>query len=400
MKNTKRILNKIIYVLGLLTTIVLIGLIFFFIYIKKINPESTEFSYDDGPYIFYLNDTTIKSILIEDHQKGKFTILEKEFNIKDLVGLNPKIKNLYEGFNPLDTFQFSPEAQYYAEKIAAVSDIHGSFHHFKALLKSNKIIDDSLNWRWGNGHLVIVGDVFDKGPYVTECFWLIKKLENQAAKKSGKVHLLLGNHERLILDGDNRGVDIKYRAICEKLLINYDQLYGADTYLGRWLRSKSVAVKINNNLFVHGGISEKMVDQHYSLLDINKYINTWATSEHLIKYDKSIRDSISLLISYYGPLEYRGYFNKNIFNRGQSSAFSDQSINKILIQFNTSHIIVGHTIVKEIKRLFGNKVIAVNKEFPEDDILDENSDCQMLIIEDSNYYKVGMNGEKTLLFSE
>lgn len=154
MKNTKRILDKIIYVLGLLTTIVLIGLICFFIYTKKINPESTEFSYDDGPYIFYLNDTTFKSILIEDHQKGKFAILEKEFDINDLVELNPKVKNLYEGFNPLDTFQFSPDAQYSAEKIAVISDIHGSFHHFKALLNSNKIIDDSLNWRWGNGHLV------------------------------------------------------------------------------------------------------------------------------------------------------------------------------------------------------------------------------------------------------
>ena len=400
MKNIKRILNKIIYVIGLLTTIVLIGLILYFIYIKKINPESTEFSYNDGPYIFYLNDTTIKSLLIKDHQKKKFTIIEEEFNIKDLVGLNPKIKDLQEGFNPYDTFQLSSEAQYVADKIAVVSDIHGSFHYFKALLNSNKIIDDSLNWRWGNGHLVIVGDVFDKGPYVTECFWLIKKLENQAAKKGGKVHLLLGNHERLILDGDNSHVDIKYRAICEKLLINYDQLYGTDTYLGRWLRSKSVAVKINNNLFVHGGISIKMIEKNFSLADINKYFNIWTNSEHLIKYDSITRENINLLISYYGPLEYRGYFNKNIFNRGQSSEFPEEWIDKTLDHFSVSHIIVGHTIVKEIKGLFGNKVIAVNNEFPEDDLLDGDSDCQMLIIEGSNYIKAGINGEKTLLFSE
>jgi len=59
---------------------------------------------------------------------------------------------------------------------------------------------------------------------------LIKKLEVQANKQGGKLHLLLGNHERLILDGITQHVDIKYRAICDKLLINYNQLYGSDTY--------------------------------------------------------------------------------------------------------------------------------------------------------------------------
>ncbi len=400
MKNIKKILKKIIYVIGLITTISLIGLILFFIYIKKINPESTEFSYNDGPYLFYLNDTIIKSVLIKDNQNDNFMIYESEIDLNDSIGINQAAKNLQEGFNPLDTFQFSSEVQFNAKKIAAISDIHGSFNHFKALLQSNAIIDDSTNWSWGNGHLVIVGDVFDKGPNVTECLWLIKKLETQANIQGGKVHFLLGNHERLILDGITEHVDIKYRAICEKLLINYDKLYGTDTYLGRWLRTKSIIVKINNNLFVHGGISEKMVDEQFSLTDVNKHFNIWANSNHLMKYEKNTRDNIRLLTSYFGPLEYRGYFNKNIFNRGQSSAMSSQSINKILKHFNTAHIIVGHTIVKEIKGLFDNRVIALNKEYPEDDILDDDSDCQMLIIEGSNYSIVGLNGEKTLLFAD
>jgi hypothetical protein len=153
-------------------------------------------------------------------------------------------------------------------------------------------------------------------------------------------------------------------------------------------------------LFTHGGISEKMVDTQLSLTDINKLFNIWANSDHLMKYEINTRDNIRLLNGNLGPLEYRGYFNKNIFNRGQSSAMLSQSINKILKHFNTDHIIVGHTIVKEIKGLFDNKVIAINKEYPEDDILDDDSDCQMLIIEGSNYSIAGLNGEKTLMFSD
>jgi len=400
MKNIKKILKKIVYAIGLITTISLIGLILFFIYIKKINPESTEFSYNDGPYFFYLNDTIIKSVLIKENQNDNFMIYESEIDLYDSIGIDQAFKNLQDGFNPLDTFQFSSEVQFNAEKIAAISDIHGSFNHFKELLNSNAIIDDSTNWSWGNGHLVIVGDVFDKGPYVTECFWLIKKLEAQANRQGGKVHFLLGNHERLILDGITGHIGIKYRSICEKLLINYDQLYGADTYLGRWLRTKGAIVKINNNLFVHGGISEKMVDEQFSLTDINKHFNIGVNSDHLMKYEKNTRDNIRLLNSNLGPLEYRGYFNKNIFNQGQSSAMSSQSINKILKHFNSDHIIVGHTTVKEIKGLFDNKVIAVDKGYPEDDILNDDSDCQMLIIEGSNYFIAELNGEKTLLFSD
>ncbi len=119
-----------------------------------------------------------------------------------------------------------------------------------------------------------------------------------------------------------------------------------------------------------------------------------------MQYDVSIRDSIALLMNDNNPLDYKGYFNNNLFNRGQSSTLSEETIIKILKHFDIGHILVGHTIVKEIKGLFDNKIIAVNTGFPEDDILVDNSDCQMLIIEGREYYKAKINGEKILLFSD
>lgn len=270
MNKIKTVLRRVVFFIGTLTSITIIAFILFFIYKKVFNPESAEFSYNDGPYLFYLNDTTIKSVFIEENQKNNFTIQEFIFNLKDTVCLNRAINKLPEGFNPIDSFQPSSIFHFTSKKIAVISDIHGSYNHFITLLKANKIVNDSLNWNWINGHLVIIGDVFDRGPYVTECFWLIKKLKDQAVRKGGNVHLLLGNHERLILNGNTSNINIKYRVICEKLLINYDQLYGFDTYLGKWLRTKNAAIIINNNLFVHGGISEKMIENYFSLTDINR----------------------------------------------------------------------------------------------------------------------------------
>ena len=90
------------------------------------------------------------------------------------------------------------------KKVAALSDIHGQFDLAVKLLVNNKIIDKKLNWRFGKGHLVIAGDIFDRGPKVHETLLLIYKLAQQAKKKGGRVHFLLGNHEYMVLHNDLR----------------------------------------------------------------------------------------------------------------------------------------------------------------------------------------------------
>ena len=42
------------------------------------------------------------------------------------------------------------------------------------------------------------------------------------------------------------------------LNLEHDELYGDKTVIGRWLRSKSTIIKINNIIFTHGGISEDL----------------------------------------------------------------------------------------------------------------------------------------------
>ena len=95
------------------------------------------------------------------------------------------------------------------ENIVALSDIHGQYELAVEILKNNQIIDEDLNWNFGTGHLVIVGDIFDRGDYVTEVLWLVYELEKQAKAAGGFVHFLLGNHEYMVMHKDLRYIHKK-----------------------------------------------------------------------------------------------------------------------------------------------------------------------------------------------
>ncbi len=66
-----------------------------------------------------------------------------------------------------------------APRILALSDIHGEYDAFVDILQRAGVIDRQLRWTWGNGHVVINGDTFDRGTKVTECLWLIYRLEQE-----------------------------------------------------------------------------------------------------------------------------------------------------------------------------------------------------------------------------
>jgi hypothetical protein len=84
------------------------------------------------------------------------------------------------------------------------------------------------------------------------------------------VHLLLGNHEVMVLNGDLRYIHEKYQYTASELNQPFEQLYGKDTVLGQWLRSKSVLVKINDMLFAHGGFHPDFAKEKRSLNEINQ----------------------------------------------------------------------------------------------------------------------------------
>lgn len=310
---------------------------------------------NDGPYIF-----------IKQNKLVEKKIVNGQVLTKNLKG------------NSFDTIFVPSKAVFKnVKKIAALSDIHGKYELAIELLKANKIIDNNLNWKFGKGHLVIVGDIFDRGDKVNEMLLLVYKLEQQANEKGGKVHFLLGNHEYMVLHKDVRYINKKYEQTCELLDLDYNELYDNNTVIGRWLRSKPTIIKINNNVFVHGGVSKDfLVSNDINLEAINSIMRA------SIERSKSEMKSSNFYNTYYGKkslIWYRGYFNDNL---------EDKHISEILTLISSEHIVVGHCSNDEVVSLFDNKIFGV------DSSIKKGEYGEILWIKNNKYFRGTLEGEK------
>jgi hypothetical protein len=235
-----------------------------------------------------------------------------------------------------------------------VADTHGEFEILATMLRRQGVVDSKLGWKFGRGHLVVLGDVFDRGPNHLEILWLLYQLEAEAAKAGGGVHLLLGNHEFMVMRGDVRYLNRKYVDTMRTLGIrSYAELFGTDSLLGQWLRTRPVMLNVNDLLCLHGGVSRALVDTGMSLPEIN------ATMRALLlpspPGNRAELQRAELLLGSLGPLWYRGYFPQHT----DYPAASDEDVEASLEAFGARRILVGHTIVPTITPLYDGKVIAV-----------------------------------------
>ena len=230
----------------------------FAVYQKGQNNDSV----NDGPYIYYVNDT-LKAKMIENDVAREYCISLQNFSkIKTTVHLSCDYKDLLNVFS-----QKADYSQKYNEvdSLIAISDVHGQYKKYTGILRANGVIDQDLNWKFGKGHLVFLGDAFDRGDMVTEVLWHLFTLEKQAAKAGGMVHVLLGNHEDMVLGGDLRYISEKYKKVEELTKTKYPDLYSENSVLGKWLRNQPIIISINDILFVHAGISIDMARMKLSV---------------------------------------------------------------------------------------------------------------------------------------
>ncbi|HEX4375300.1 MAG TPA: metallophosphoesterase [Puia sp.] len=288
--------------------------------------------HDDGPYVFY-DAGRIESMQIE---KGAV-------QQKNIDPAGNRMINIFFSAHPDWNFSVSlrkklsiePSSCREPKKIFFVSDIEGEFEAFRALLINNEIIDSNYKWIFGDGHLVICGDLFDRGEEVVQELWLLYKLEDDAKAAGGYVHTLLGNHDIMNLSGDTRYVLPFYFANAKAMGKNYMDLYSKSTELGRWLRTKNIVERIGNYLCLHAGISPFINAQGLSVQSINDICRPW--------YDQGQNDHaldsahVSPLFDENSPFWYRGYFLE--------PRASMMAIDSTLDLFDCKKIIVGHTIL-------------------------------------------------------
>jgi len=353
--------------------------------VRTIDPAAG--SLNDGPHVywttsshaivFYLCNGSIKWEQYKIKGAGSFSGFCADSSTEYVISArDPKVE---------------PDTYKNVSKMFAISDLEGQYDEVVDLLQAAGIIDQELNWSWGDGHLVIVGDTFDRGDKVTETLWLFHSLEQQARKSKGRVHVMLGNHEMMVLHNDLRYVDSTYtEGIVKAWGISYPDLFGPDMELGRWLRSKHTVIKLNDVLFVHGGMPPKVAARDVSLKAINQFTRETIDSR---SYERVF---IEELRRHYDHTDesmfwYRGYHKAQA---GKYPKVTPEQLDAILDTYDVSTIVVGHTGVDRIESLYEGRVIGIDVP------LEDLGSFQGLLWEDGQLFRVLGDGTRESLAGE
>lgn len=309
----------------------------------------------DGPYVMRDSTGKVAAWTVESTPEG---VRKRSTLLKPGVGFTVPAVGALPSFHvtPRLSEETAPDVVSAKSKtpLLVVADTHGEYEIFAGMLQKHGVIDGNLRWSFGRGRLVILGDAVDRGAHQVEILWLVYALEAQARKAGGAVHFLLGNHETMLMRGDLRYLNPKYRQTTEVLGVgSYTELLGANSLLGQWLRSRAIVLKINDFVCLHGGISPALVERGYTLAQINATMRAALDATSFPGTEEAER--AEFLFGETGPLWYRGYFARE--SRPAEATADD--IGRIRSHFGAARILVGHTTVPTITPLYGGQVIAV-----------------------------------------
>jgi hypothetical protein len=220
---------------------------------------------------------------------------------------------------------------------------------------------------------VQTGDIPDRGPDTIRIIEHMQELAKQASRKGGQVHNLIGNHEAMNVYGDLRYVhEGEYEAFVtrssDRLRDRYFDIYiqrledqdperfaalpedfrsqwnrefplgwlehrqawdtawNADAPYAKWVFGNKVAIRINDSVFLHGGISGFYCQNSLDSL-------TEMVVSRLRNFDPQ---NMGVLNDEFGPLWYRGL-------SGSAPEAAPETVDAILAQRSARRIVVGHT---------------------------------------------------------
>lgn len=384
----KRIVRYLKHILGTIISLLLIGVVI----IISIN-GSFEYGNDpqainlnrEGPYVFYESDSSLHVNYIRGNKTDGFYLDKTEYHTNDEILANCHF--------PLDSSSFNftiqseitiPEAIYEDQQpILAISDIESGYKTFRDFLIANKVIDENLEWIFGKGHLVLVGDFVDRGFSTTQVLWFIYRLEQEARKKGGHVHFIIGNHELYNMQGKFKSASYKYYGVASILGKQHHDLYNKNSFIGKWMASKNTLELINGNLFAHGGLHPDIENYNITIDQVNQINRENYDQSYFPKPKESVEQLI--LSNKKGICWYRGYFKDDL---------SQEEVEKGINKFNARAIVVGHTLQRSVKKLYEGKVFAIDVKHPKD--YNKNwpaKKSEGLLIREGKYYRVFADGE-------
>ena len=262
-------------------------------------------------------------------------------------------------------------------RVVVFGDVHGAYHELVPLLQQTGVIDASLHWSGGTTHLVSLGDLLDRGPDSRAVMDLLMRLEAEALRAGGRVHVILGNHEVMNLRGDLRYVSAaEYAAFAEPSVAasvdpsvspalppgyaEHRQAFAATGRYGAWLLDKPLLIVINDTAYVHGGVPASIAA--LGLIDGNTRFKAEllealasqpATPGEPPAQPTSQPVTPGDLLSDAGPLWYRGTARCHVLIEGDRL---QRSLDRLAVR----RVVIGHTptpILRAQSRFAGDVVM-------------------------------------------
>jgi Calcineurin-like phosphoesterase len=172
------------------------------------------------------------------------------------------------------------------QRVVAVGDIHGDLDAFVGILQRAHLIDPTKRWSGGPAILVQTGDFLDRGPKARGVMDLLISLQKDAPRQGGRVLVLMGNHEAMNIFGDRRYVtNNDYAAFADDRtdkrkpktdsaqpagFVERCEALSANGKYGKWLRSLPAIARVQDSIFLHGGISPDLAS--YTIEQLNEAI--------------------------------------------------------------------------------------------------------------------------------
>lgn len=270
---------------------------------------------------------------------------------------------------PLYTPQIPPAVAPMPAWVAVLSDLEGNIAFLDQALRRLGITDAGGDWRYGSGHLVVLGDSVDRGRDVFAVLWTLHRLSAQAARDGGAVHVVLGNHEQYMLRTNPTRAHPDHLAALNAMG-GYRTAFAADTVIGEWLRRQPAALKLGDVLFVHAGISAATAATGLSVGQLNAAMHDyWNTPG-----DHPTSAALDAVLGATGVTQYRGWFRAQ---EGRYPKASDDEVAAALDRFGARLAVVAHTIVPRIQLLHDGRVYAV-------DVNHEESATEALVFEEGS----------------
>ena len=260
-----------------------------------------------------------------------------------------------------------------ASRVVAIGDVHGDKDALSAVLRMAGLIDASDRWIGGTTHVVQMGDVPARGPQTRQALDLLMRLEQEALAAGGRVHALIGNHEAGVMRGDLRNVlpaefeefrsadsETRLQAAYDREVaalrrrgdwpatasardgfrtswferhppgwVEHREAFAPMGAYGAWIRRNNAIVKVNDTLFVHGGIAPQYAATSPSTINDGIRRDLAQPAESPAPMTEGV-DS---------PLRYRGLAE-------EEDKAPDSHVERVLASHGVRRIVIGHTVTR------------------------------------------------------